>query len=98
MTNAVQFIDDGVVSVQMWQEEGHGDAALVGVAQILKTQVEVIVEVSDSIIEGQYHKLRNLCQIKTTWKIVKSELLQKHGWWQDGRLADIYKWGEGIGL
>lgn len=77
MAKAVQLIDNGIVGVQVRQEEGHGDAALVGVFQVLKSEVEVLVQFSDGIIEGQYHKLRDICQVKATWNIVKDYLLQK---------------------
>lgn len=63
MSKTVEFIDDGVVGVEVGEEEGHGDAAVVGVEQILEPEVEVVVGDGYGVVETQDDKLWHLIKV-----------------------------------
>lgn len=79
VAKAVELVDDGVVGVEMGEEEGHGDAASVGVHEVLETKIKVVVQVRYGIVEGQNHELGHVCYVKAAWKSEKDDLLQRNG-------------------
>lgn len=67
MTQVLELINHGVVGVEMRDEEGHGDAAVIGVRETLERLVEVEVVDVDSIVEGDHHELRDLVEWEVSW-------------------------------
>ena len=63
VSKAVEFVDHGVVGVEVREEEGHGDTAVVGIKQVLEAKVEVLIGDSDGIVKTQDYKLWHIINI-----------------------------------